>query len=125
MNGSLTTRRLGRALASGSAIPRGSLTCVFCQWRRGFSASSLHAAKPATGAELDAKSKIKVAPIEAPRSYGKRIEGDFVPRPLPRPIGMPEPPRAGENTGIDNRTIQQRREDFANYEKHIARRKEL
>lgn len=74
---------------------------------------------------MDPKSNVAGAPIEAPRSYGKRVDEGFTPKPLPRPIGMPLPPRAGENTGIDNRSLKQRKEDFGDYEKHIARRKEL
>ncbi|KAF4123370.1 mitochondrial ATPase complex subunit ATP10 [Geosmithia morbida] len=128
MNGALSTRKLSRVLGGSSncAISRARpLGCAFCQWRRSFCASAIYASKPGAGAELDAKSKVKGIPIEAPRSYGKRIEGGFVPRPLPRPIGMPDPPMAGENTGIDKRTIRQRREDFVDYDKHIQRRKEL
>ena len=42
---------------------------------------------PVKAASLDPKSAVAGAPIEAPRSYGKRVEGHFVPKPLPRPIG--------------------------------------
>ena len=122
MNAAISTRRLGQALGGVSRRP---LSCVFCQWRRDFTVSTLRAAKPAEGALLDPKSKVKGAEIEAPRSYGKRFEGEFTPKPLPRPIGMPDPPRAGENTGIDTRTLRQRRDDFVDYDKHVARRKEL
>lgn len=61
---------------------------------------------------------------DAPRSYGKRTD-EFTPTPLSRPIGMPHPPQVGENSGIDLRTLQQRRDDFVNYEKHLQRRQEL
>lgn len=108
----MSSRRLELALA-GFATRRPLAACVYCQWRRSFTAS------------MDPKGEVKGAPIEAPRSYGKRVEGVFVPKPLPRPIGMPLPPRAGENTGIDRRTMKQRKEDFVDYDKHIKRRQEL
>jgi mitochondrial ATPase complex subunit ATP10 len=55
----------------------------------------------------------------------KGAEQDFTPKPLARPLGLPDPPKAGENTGIDTRTWRQRREDFFNYHKHLERRKQL
>ncbi|KOS16811.1 Mitochondrial ATPase complex subunit ATP10 [Escovopsis weberi] len=101
-------------------------TCPQCQWpRRVLSTTAPLAEKPAAGTSMDPRSAVAGAPIEAPRSYGKRFEGKFEPKPLPRPIGMPLPPRAGENTGIDGRSLRQRREDFVDYDKHLARRKEL
>ena len=47
--------------------------------------------------------------------------------PLPHtpPLGHPPPPQAGQNTGVDDRSWRQRKEDFLNYDKHIARRKDL
>ncbi|KAI0508392.1 ATP10 protein-domain-containing protein [Xylaria bambusicola] len=62
--------------------------------------------------------------VDAPRSYGKRVE-EFTPTPLGRPIGLPYPPEAGQNTGIDPRTLKQRRDDFVNYDKHLERRQQL
>lgn len=61
---------------------------------------------------------------EAPRAYGKAVS-EFTPKPLSRPIGLPNPPRPGQNTGIDKRTLRQRRDDFVDYDKHLKRRKEL
>lgn len=60
----------------------------------------------------------------APRSYGKRVES-FKPTTLARPIGLPKPPKAGENTGIDTRTAKQKRDDFVDFQKHMRRREEL
>ncbi|KKA30751.1 hypothetical protein TD95_002597 [Thielaviopsis punctulata] len=64
------------------------------------------------------------AVISAPRSYGKKVN-EFTPQPLPKPIGMLSPPRPGQNTGIDTRSIQQKREDLTNWDKHLERREFL
>ncbi|ELR09362.1 Mitochondrial ATPase complex subunit atp10 [Pseudogymnoascus destructans] len=74
--------------------------------------------KPVSAADLP-------SPLaDAPRATGKAVE-QFTPKPLPRPIGLPRPPRAGENAGVDTRSWKQRRDDFVDYDKHIVKRKIL
>lgn len=101
------------------------IACLLCQWRT-FSTSYRR---------LDDKLPPKDAPApdaatppspleNAPRGYGKRTE-EFTPVVLSRPIGMNFPPQAGENTGIDTRSLRQRRDDFVDYDKHLKRREEL
>jgi ATPase complex subunit ATP10 len=95
----------------------GATSCLFCQWRS-FSTSYRRQA------EKDTPAKPPSPLDEAPRAYGKAVE-QFTPKPLNRPIGLPNPPRVGENTGIDRRTLKERRDDFVNYDKHLIRRKQL
>ncbi|KAI0176588.1 putative F1F0 ATP synthase assembly protein Atp10 [Pestalotiopsis sp. NC0098] len=115
---------------------RQKLLCLLCQWRS-FSTSYRRLAKEAEKAAPKPTSTtnptpspapqkfVPPSPLEdAPRGYGKRVE-KFTPVPLPRPIGLPYPPEAGQNTGIDNRSIRQRRDDFVNWDKHLVRREQL
>lgn len=126
---SMSSRRIGLAASRGISSRISPRTCACCQWHRSFTATAAplraRTEKPASGASMDPKSEISGPAIEAPRSYGKRYDGVFTPKPLPRPIGMPLPPREGENTGIDHRTREQRKKDFGDYDKHLERRKEL
>lgn len=115
-------------------------TCLRCQWRA-FSATprrlagppaSKPPAKTAPPSEKDVSAPAAQDsppalphPLEsAPRSYGARVDA-FTPAPLLRPIGMHQPPKPGENTGVDLRTLKQRRADFVNWEIHLKRREEL
>lgn len=52
-------------------------------------------------------------------------DGELVPKPLSKPLGLLYPPKPGENTGRDTRSWQERRDDFASYEKHLERRKQM
>ncbi|KAN0067710.1 ATP10 domain containing protein [Elaphomyces granulatus] len=110
--------------------------CLRCQLRNYgagpflLSSSFRHYASGGTSgqtAELPASQRIqhgeKQTPIQASRPSGDK--DDFVPPTLDRPIGLPYPPREGQNTGIDTRSFRQRRDDFVDYEKHILRRQEL
>ncbi|KAI1382178.1 ATP10 protein-domain-containing protein [Hypoxylon crocopeplum] len=123
---------------------RPRLLCLFCR-SRAFSTSLRLLAEQQPGAAAKAipnksiKSTTPNAPApptptpkvippsplaDAPRAYGKRL-AKFTPKPLSRPIGMPKPPQPGENTGVDLRTLKERRDDFINYDKHLKRREEL
>jgi ATPase complex subunit ATP10 len=111
---------------------RPKLLCLLCQSRSFSTASCRRLAekpqkKPAEAATPPPKPAkyIPPSPLEnAPRGYGKRFE-TFTPVPLPRPIGMPYPPEPGQNTGLDFRTIRQRRDDFVNWDKHLKKREQL
>ncbi|KAI1820238.1 ATP10 protein-domain-containing protein [Xylaria intraflava] len=106
------------------------LLCLLCQQSRALSTSSRRLAEqkstPKPPANVAATPKaVPPSPLaDAPRSYGKRVE-DFTPTPLSRPIGLSYPPELGQNTGIDFRTLKQRRDDFVNYDKHLERREYL
>ncbi|RDL41973.1 uncharacterized protein BP5553_01952 [Venustampulla echinocandica] len=118
--------------------------CLLCQWRSFSTSYRQLAEKPPATDPSPSKPQSKstpnpstptpkgpttpplpTSPLEdAPRAYGKSHQ-EFTPKPLSRPIGLPYPPKAGENSGVDTRTLKQRRDDFVDYDKHLARRKVL
>lgn len=112
-----------RRLIRPSSIKFKPAACLLCQWRA-FSTSYRQLAEKGTTPSAPAPPASPGPLDEAPRSYGKAVS-EFTPKPLSRPIGLPNPPRPGENTGIDPRTWRQRRADFVDYDKHLIRRKEL
>lgn len=138
-----TSRRQHLAAMTTPASSR-PVTCFICH-RRPLSTSlrlladRVHPIPPSTSAspatnpppsvrtprDTIAKEEVEEGPLaHAPRGYGKKLD-DFTPMPLSRPIGMNRPPSAGENTGVDTRSLKQRRDDFVNYEKHLVRREQL
>lgn len=59
------------------------------------------------------------------QSKAAEEDGEFIPGPLNRPIGVLEPPQPGTNTGRDPRSLRKRRDDFVNYDKHLVRRAQM
>ena len=112
----IRTTMFDRSLFSFRSIAFGGpKTCTLCQWRASRTSARVHAESFRLFSSLQ--------PYRAQAST--KDEEEFVPRPLGRPIGFADPPQPGENTGLDNRTLQQRRDDFVNWDRHLKRRKEL
>jgi len=97
--------------------------CIMCQWRT-FSTSYRCLAEKGPTSPPTPPLAPESPLADAPRSYGKAVS-EFTPKPLGRPIGLPNPPQAGENAGVDTRSWKQRRDDFVDYDKHLVRRKQL
>lgn len=92
--------------------------CVFCRLR-GLHNSTRH---------LQETTPDKLIPVSLKkpnRPHIRAFDGELIPKPLSRPLGLPYPPQPGQNTGRDTRSWRQRRDDFANYDKHLERRANL
>ncbi|KAM0332274.1 hypothetical protein ACHAQA_002550 [Verticillium albo-atrum] len=127
-------------MASRLAPSRRFIACSLCQWQQRLLTTSARRladkppSAPSPSPEPSApagtvppqkpKPELPGAAIKAPRSYGARLD-KFTPEPLPRPIGMPGPPHPTDNSGFDPRTVKERRDDFVDYDKHLARRRQL
>jgi mitochondrial ATPase complex subunit ATP10 len=111
--------------------------CMRCHFlytqRRHVCTSTTTTTKPPQGpASPPAPTAANGAPKPSQKPLGdvrdhksSKREVDHTPKPLAHPIGMPLPPQPGENTGVDNRSYRQRRDDFVNYEKHLERRQQM
>lgn len=139
----MLTRTTAGLLRTAGSPTKTAISCLFGQHhasRRAFSVSYRRPAdddKSKTPADQDALAK-SISGLQrtvhgpgpnsplanAPRSYGKKTT-EFTPTPLARPIGLNYRPEAGQNSGIDNRSLQQRRDDFVDYDKHLIRRRYL
>ncbi|KAL3420914.1 ATP10 protein [Phlyctema vagabunda] len=112
-----------RPLRLSSVKKLDSAACFLCQWRS-FSSSYRQLAAKETKEEPASSGPPPLPPIDAPRATGRAVD-KFTPKPLGRPIGIANPPKAGENSGVDKRTFRQKRDDFVNYDKHLEKRKQL
>ncbi|KAL4905884.1 hypothetical protein BDW74DRAFT_177583 [Aspergillus multicolor] len=115
-----------------------SSRCLSCQLRGASTFRSRHSLRPYTtknengekppaSTDTPTSRKAQFQQNSAPQSAtikARNPKNDPVPQ-LDRPIGSAIPPQEGQNTGIDKRTWGQRRDDFVNYEKHLARREQL
>lgn len=100
--------------------------CLRCQYRRTLPKSfARFASNKSKKSSIPQPPKSTKQSQNSPTEQAGRDGEEFTPNPLARPLGLQYPPQPGQNTGIETRTLRQRRDDFVNYEKHVERRREL
>ncbi|KAK5085033.1 Mitochondrial ATPase complex subunit atp10 [Lithohypha guttulata] len=73
----------------------------------------------AVGIDRNPENKSAISRIPIPQG----VKGErFVPSPLARPLGLQTPPQPGQNSPIDQRTWEQKKADFTDYERAVERR---
>lgn len=97
-----------------------SLTSSFAQCL----SSTLATKKPSSNTPPTNQPSV-VSDSKDPDYLSNVANDEHAPPPLSRPLGQPQPPQPGENTGVDPRSWRERRDDFWDYDKHLARRKQL
>lgn len=117
-------RSLAHAVQPLSHAPPNAALPLCCT-RRSLSSTTLRrddAAKPTPTPPSAPKAHEPKTPEWRHQRYR---DGELIPKPLSRPLGLPHAPQAGENTGRDMRSWSEKRADYASYEKHIQRRRGL
>ena len=84
-----------------------------------------HASSQSSPPRSSSGSKKPTPKIEYRSPATVRKQGERSVQPLGIPIGMAEAPLPGDNTGVDSRSIRQRRDDFVNFDKHLERRQQM
>ena len=129
-------RSLSVSPLTGYSLLRGS-RCLNCQFRNPAAAALLRSRSSLRYYSTPSQNNNKESTPSKPSDRvqfnqnpslsqpNRPNEKDYTPRALDRPIGSVIPPQEGQNTGLDERTLRQRRDDFVSYDRHIERRKEL
>ncbi|EXJ58696.1 hypothetical protein A1O7_06125 [Cladophialophora yegresii CBS 114405] len=72
------------------------------------------------GLDRNPESVSAISRIPIPRG----VRGEkFTPQVLARPLGLEHPPRPGQNSPLDSRTLRERHEEFTSYDKALERRR--